>query len=982
MSLKSLFVKSILQNTNLSFQSETEETVSTDIEQLFISLINGHYFQVLNNPVLAQNVFLDQEIIQLTETYINSENIKFLDYITQFVSLIELKLNNLDCTTSIKKTYLYIVGVLFLQMFVTLNFSGPTLPFEETDNELGFLQMLHSKSNLEFKQRLQKEVLDVLNINGFSPYHLVQSPSLLAFSLIIFEKLQGSELSLMDSSITTLSSDQIVERSFNPQIFKTDDPENYLIGSICWYRARALQVQQAILPEISPDLTSLSLSLLSNKAVNALVNTVHVNSEINQTLLITFYLECANISLAGDLELQTLESIVSANNISGLSLVLTGCKAKLTQYQQKSTATLTVLAKSSDTLLRAEQIEKTFNPLDVKLNDDLFLERPQYDSIGDNEILAAAEEEENDDSIVKRIKIDFSGVSGFESSPNTIAKQLLPIAMNESDIPENLSTLNPNNQPNLANIDHVQLLLRMQAILNNTPAGNTLVNEELIAVIQRTLFSEVNSVNWLIFARALWYRSLLETARSRTVERGVLQLYSLVEELGVTSDQTARLFPKTDDEIQFPVEFRTNAALDKPLANAIRLRYLYQLPLMPKWSMDSKLAEKLMELGSLKSALEIYERLEKWTDAALCYATTGDEARGIELVNKALEINPNDARSWSVLGDITGNPELWEKAWSIGRYSNAKRSLSKYYYSPPKSSGLTKDIPTAIDHMFDCLSANPIDYQNWFFYGCMGLEIGNHELAAEAFTRCVALDDTNSYAWSNLASALIKLDKLPEAFNALQKSVNSGDSAKKSWKIWENYMIVAVKLGKWDEVLYSSIVLLNRKKELDQSEASIDLPIVEKLVDLLVAEPYDERKSQRYFQKTCIDFVCNMIPSVLHHDSRIWRIIAKVDLWRQKPWLALEDYEKAYRAVSNNPSLSTEEPIWNLAVESCEELVSAYENFGSLEGRHGAGDVICKDWKFKAKSCIRTLISKGKASWEYTDSYERLEELKKEVMSL
>lgn len=398
--------------------------------------------------------------------------------------------------------------------------------------------------------------------------------------------------------------------------------------------------------------------------------------------------------------------------------------------------------------------------------------------------------------------------------------------------------------------------------------------------------------------------------------------------------------------------------------------------------MDSKLAEKLVELGALKSALEIYERLEKWTDVALCYASTGDKPRSINFVKKALAENPNDARSWSVLGDIECNPEHWEKAWQIGRYANAKKSLAKYYYNPPKNTGITKDLQKAVDNMFDCLTSNPINFENWYFYGCLGLEIGNYELAAEAFTRCVSLDDTNSYAWSNLASSLIQLNKLSEAFTALQKSVNSGDSAKKSWKIWENYMLVAVKLGRWDDVLYASIILLNHKKELEHSDCSIDLSVLEKLAELLVSEPYDETKRETYFQKTCTQFICEMIPSVVLHDARVWRIVAKVDLWRKKPWMALEDYEKAYRAVTNNPDIATDEKVWKDAVEACIELVSAYENFGELDGRHGAGDVVCKDWKFKAKSAIRSLLSKGKSTWEHTDGYEKLQETKNEIMNL
>lgn len=976
MSLKNLYTNLILQQNGSS--NTGRSVIDSKLEKLFESLINGYYLEYLRNETVSDKLFQNHSVLSLTQRYIMDSSFSQAQYFENLVSLFESNINTLDISKEEKQTYLFLTAVLLLQFFVEINFSGPQLPFETEDKEVGFLNILGSEArkNCAFQTKLQSESLSLLTIGGFAPYHLTESPFLLALALFIFEQLQGPEISLFDPTKIYLETSTLVAKSFNPEIFSNDNSNNFVLGSICWWRARALQVQQSLLSDISPELTSLSLNLISKKVVNSLIDESNVNSEINQKLLITYYLENANISIAGDLELQTLDNIINANKISGMQLVLTGCKAKMTKHQQKSTATLTVLAKSDERLLKYEQAEKLFNPQDVKLNDDLFLERPEFDTTGNDDSL----EENEDPESAKRIKIDYTNISGFENSSSSISKKLLPIAMKESDIPKELSELDPNNQPNLANLDHIQLLLRMQTILNNTPSGNSLVNEELIAIIQRILFSAENSVNWLVFARALWYRSLLEAARPRTVERGVLQLYSLVEELGVASEQTARLFPKTEDEINFPVKFRKADDINQPLTNAIRLRFIYLIPLMPKWSLDSKLAEKLLELGALKSALEIYERLEKWTDAALCYASTGDSNKGIQLINKALEIDPNDARSWSVLGDIKQNPELWQKAWEIGRYASAKRSLAKYYYNPPKGAGIERDIQIAINHMYDCLSANPINFQNWYFYGCMGLEISNYELAAEAFTRCISLDDTNSYAWSNLASALIKLDKLPEAFNALQKSVNSGDSATKSWKIWENYLIVAVKLGRWDDVLHASVVLLNRKKELDQQEASIDLPVVEKLVDLLVSEPYDETNRETYFQKTCIDFVCNQVPSVVLHDARVWRIIAKVDLWRRKPWLALEDYEKAYRAVISNPDLSSDEKVWNEAVETCCDLVSAYENFGEMEGRHGAGDVVCKDWRFKAKSTVRSLLSKGKASWEYTDSYERLLELKKEVI--
>lgn len=797
-----------------------------------------------------------------------------------------------------------LLGVFFLQLYIECNFTGPTI------ND--FLPTwIH-----EYKTK--EDLLSSLSVSGFQPYHLQQHPEYLVIS---------------------------------KRLLQWESPDLAINTGLKWWRSRSLQIHQSVLPERSWDLTELSLEVFKEELLNGVLTG---DESIDQQLYLTFYLEESRNSIISDVD-TTKNSILRANEISGLEMVLTGCKAKMTQYQKKATATLTVLAKSNSKLLRLERSELSIDPNNVKLNDDLFLEKPIYDSLGDVEFTNTFVSKGQED-FVKRIKMDFSNVNMDFISIDT----LLPIIPKEEDIPESLSGLDPNDQPALANLDAIQLMLRMQYIQANTPSGDALINEELIALVQRILFCPANSINWLIYSQALWWRSLLETARSRTVERGVLQLYSLVEELGTTSDQTSRLFPKTQDELDFPNLFESSEP-DRVLMNSLRLRYIHLIPPMAKWGMDDKLAQKLMELGSIKSALQIYERLEQWIEVSLCYAAMEDQVNASRVLRSVLEKNENDSRAWSILGDVESNPEYWEKSWKIGRYAPAKRSLSKYYHSKG-------ELQKAIDHMFDCLTVNPIDFNNWYFYGCMGLEQENYQLAAEAFTRCITLDDDNSYAWSNLSSSLMKLGKIDESFHALQKAVNAGDTTKKSWKIWENYLTVAVKLGKWDEAVNAMTVILESKNE-------VDLPILERLIEVLVSDSFNAGERQSHFQMVCIKLVTVDIPRMLS-DLSIWRLIAKVNLWMGKPWLALDDYEKAYRSIINNPELPTDAKIWAEAVEACSDLVSAYENFGELEGRHGAGDLVCKDWKYKAKSSVRSLISKGKASWEYTDEFERLKELK------
>ncbi|ODV85461.1 hypothetical protein CANARDRAFT_28258 [[Candida] arabinofermentans NRRL YB-2248] len=973
--LRKLHTQLLFLNTDVIPQPPSVSEVSKAIQLL----TNGQYIKFVSTPYFQDRIFANSEIQEHVNSYIGSHDIKALiENISQSI------ISNLDS----EPTTVLTIAVLFLQMFIQSNFTGPKLPLDPELGlpQLGFLNslMLESRNNPTFKTQLQSQSLQLLSVSGQNAYRLLDSPILLLLSLRLLELIQRSPISLLEPS--TLTADEVVEKS---GVLSTFDPSSDLvIASICWWRARALQVQQSLFPEENSILTSLSFRLLTGQVASCFIDNSDVNNVTNQAVLVSYYLESSRNALAGNTESLSIESLAKAKKCSGLQFIMTGCKAKRTKFQQKSVAALTVLAKSQDGLTRLLSNESgTVGVGEVDLNDDLFLERLQYDSVGDSAIFEQQEQQDNADDI-KRVKIDYSSFDAYNNvDDDDFEKKLLPVAHREDAIPEELSKLDPNNQPTLSNLDNIQLLLRLETIRENSPASNQLVNEELISLVQRVLFtplddkSSASSINWLIFSRALWLRSLLEATRSKTVERGVLQLYSLVEELGITSEQTARLFPKSKDEESFPVDFLDSSIPDsKPLPNSIRSRYIHSLPLMPKWSMDTTLAAKLIELGSLKSAIEIYERLEEWTDAALCYASTGNEAKAEELIRHQLSIEPNDARAISILGDIKQDPELWEQAWKIGRYASAKKSLAKYYYNPPASSGLKRDYTAAIKHQYDCLSVNPINFENWYFYGCLGLEVQDHELAAEAFTRCVAIDETNSYAWSNLASSLMKLDRIKEAFGALKKAVNSGDDGSKSWKIWENYLVVAVKVGNWDDVLFASRVLLNTKKDIE-GEGSLDIPILEKLVDLLVSEPYNEDTRQTHFQKSCIDFVCNMVPTVVNHNSRCWRIIAKVNFWRGKPWLALDDYEKAYRAVVNMPDLTSDEDVWNDAVEACFELVSAYENFGEMPGKYGAGDVVCKDWKFKAKSSVRSLISKGKAMWEDSDGYERLQELKKEVMN-
>lgn len=861
-------------------------------------ILNGDYHKVLQHDLILP-------IVESNKHLLLNENLN--EALSAFTKSIIAKDNQAALFIAIASLYL----------FTQNNFTGPQSPLSSI--EFLYPQDTNAKES-------QTRATNALSAYGQIAYHGAEDPVFLLLSLHIFEQLSNVSKSLLLNHYD--STEEFVE----DQVVQQDDVLN---AAVNWWRSRAIMVQLSLFPEFSGPHVAISASILNDSVVKSIG--FGLNEELQKQLSIVYYLEKAKNSLESNMEHLALPNLLSARKLTNFEFVLTGAKAKRTKFQQVAHSGLIILAKSNYfNAIKSSGNNQT--PENFDLNSDLLLEKPHFEDIGNENL---------DEQIIKKQKTDLQEID---------YSTLLPVSLRSEYIPESLKALDPNNQPTLSDYDNIQLLLRLYTLRQTSPSNDALISSQLMSLVARVLYQSQNtSVNYTVFSRALWERSILETTKARTIERGILQMQSLVEEIGLKIQ--TKYIPSTTE---------VSSA-------ATRSKFLFQLPLIPRWDLDTKLAEKFMSLGLVKSAIEIYERLGLEADVALCHASIGEESKALEIIEQRIQTHPNDARAISIKGDLTGNPEYWYKAWDMAKYVKAKVSLCKYYYYPPQ--GVTKNIEESIKHMRDALSINPLNFANWYFYGCLGLESSQFELAAEAFTRCVALDDSNSLAWSNLASAHVSLDRTKEAFAALKKAVATDDN-KKSWRIWDNYLLVAAKLRDWDEVLLACKRLVENKKE-KSGEGSIDIPIVEKLVEILVSNPYPEDECElTFFQKSCLEFTTVTLPSVITSSARLWRIIARVELWRKKPWASLDCHEKAYRAISHNPDLEVDEKVWNETVEACSDLVAAYESLGELPGKHGAGDLVCKDWKYKAKSTIKSLMSKGKQSWEDSDGWEQLTELR------
>lgn len=675
-----------------------------------------------------------------------------------------------------------------------------------------------------------------------------------------------------------------------------------------WWSIRALVIHQSTLTDISVTLQKRVFDLFKDEEIKQL-------SESDESVKVLYLVELARARLVYEDEDGAIDPLHKAQEHSGFHYVLTGLLGKRTKYQEKETSQLIVLAKSQMEDENSQSSGSQDEPAALELNSDLLLEQPAYSAAGVKE---------------------------------------------QSKIPVELQSLDPNNQPALKDVDSAILMLTIDRVRKSSPYRDTLVQEQLLAITNRVItLSPKSSVNWSVFSRALWNRSLLEADSAKTVERGTLQMQSLVEELGQAN--VASFIPKPTGDEKDESEDITK-----------RLKCIHQLLPLPKWAMDSALAEKYMSLGVLKSALQVYERLEMWGEMAMCLAAVGQEEEGVEIMENHLKTHPRDARGWSILGDITLNPDYWRKAWDIKRYPGAKRALGRFYYNPPKSANVDRDLDEAIAHLSDALKVNPLHKESWFLYGVAGLETAQWELAAQAFTRVVSIDDSDAKAWSNLSSALLRLNKKSEAFSALKRATRAASDTK-DWRIWTNYVTVAADLGEWTEAARGIKEIIDIRSA---GEKGIDLPILEKLVQELVKGDLPDSGKLDHFQKTVVDLVTVTLPTLITNDPRLWTLHGRVNIWLHRPWAALESFEKGFRVALQNAD-STEE-AFEQAVDYCTELVDGYVNLGELEGRI-EGSVVCKDWKFKARSAIRSVMGKGKNLWDTTPAWDRLMQIKNDL---
>ncbi|KAJ5760023.1 hypothetical protein N7520_007179 [Penicillium odoratum] len=847
-----------------------------------------------------------------------------------------------DSTIEQIQSQLLHIGLAALFSFLQSNVTGPPLEFNSAETTLPATL----RSDVPTLRAVRAKIIRDLSVDGEAAYKLTPNAELFSIAKALLV-----------------------------------DAQNEGAVSAKTARMRVNFLHQKMLSEVTSTLQDVIYSDLEEL----------VKANLNPEEQGGFLLERAIINTHHGFDAKARADLDQAAQVRNFEFALTGKLGKRTKFQDRDISQLVVLAKSAD---EGSKTTDPSGPKNLDLNDDTLLE----------------------------------AISFADKKSSTVSEELSPV----------LQSVDPNDQPILNPVDSAILLALASAITNTAPE-NGLTREETAPYATRVL--EGGSSNWQIYTEALLVRSRVEGFRSRTVERSVLQMQALVDQViaDTATDDTAAQEPSSD-----PTTFLPRPEKSESASASDRLEYIWIMNFSTRWNLEAELAKRWVDLGGLRTALDIYERLHMWAEAALCYAATDRELKAKSMVRRQLfeakgddeddenelyegperETLPADApRLFCILGDIDKDEKMYDRAWEVSgqRYARAQRSLARHYL------GLTPpELEKAESAYQKSLLVNRLNHSAWFALGCVQLELERWEDATNSFTRTVQLDDTDGEAWSNLGAAMLRSSAPEEgpdvatSDSAEEKAAIENDPYKRKRealsalqraaalkhtdaRVWDNVLTVAASIPPPATPFREVITAQKRIIEISgakKGEKCIDVPILAALVDFLnTAFEYKdfliESDSGPVFRSgtipgQIISLVDDHVVPLITHSSTLWLIVARVEMFRNRPSRALEAHEKAWRATvaasAQGAFQMGDDKPWLQVVRATEKLVrEGYAHYGPMdrEDQKVEGDaepeMVASDWRFKARSAVRGILGKGKDFWEDSEGWTRLKELQSEV---
>ncbi|KAM0511110.1 hypothetical protein ACHAPE_010197 [Trichoderma viride] len=754
------------------------------------------------------------------------------------------------------------IGLAALDAFLQATVTGPVLPpTESTHVEKLFVNAWNSNrseshDSVVALHQLRRACLKYLEVDGVVPYAYV--PHLELFSLARYILVQS--LAAETKEVFELPS--------------TEGPSTK--RSLAWEKLRVNVWHYKIITQ--PSLGSGSNFTKSSQwsdipalatQISNQIDTVRgtiIGSEVWATEetwtrdeKALFLVEAANNYILLGRYDKAKETLSEAAQVTGVAYALSGALGKRTKFQEHNISQLVVLARSAseqDTAIPGETKDKddqaTAKPDSLKLNNDTLLEEIKFAS--------------------ERVK-------------DTAAVETLPSA---------LSDLSPDDQPQLSALDEI-ILLTEATIKDAFSPTDELTSEQILPFAVRVLTDK--SVNWQIYTQALLVRSRVEIHRSRTVERGVLQLQAVADQVltdTTFSAPTSNESQNRDESdavpsIQVTAPGQSAAPVDEskpttflPAATNsesapahVRLRYIHALSTPPRWHLESELAYAWAGIGSMTSALEIFKRLKLWAEVALCYAssaaTEDEDGRGSGGEAKAKGII-----RWRLFNKtgITTPSSLEPEDEVVGQDISLLKAADY--------SGVERQPPSPNAARLWCilgdLENDPAHYERaWEIskhrYSRAQRSLGEYYIgqkdlskALEAYKKATSVNRLSPDMWGRLGDISLRMGQFEDAAEAYSRSISSANDTEggEGAKTWSN-------LGSALYSLYSELTAPGKAKDVDETPTATKAPLDDEDDDIAIAgseEKIASRDPNKLLAQSLAAY--KQGASIAHDNWRIW----------------------------------------------------------------------------------------------------------------
>ncbi|KAH8678842.1 hypothetical protein BGZ60DRAFT_401971 [Tricladium varicosporioides] len=929
---------------SLIFNLESLEGIP-ELSLVVKSFLDGDYKPILQNST-TQTLFRKlSEVIsspERQETVFQSEQV---DTVQDAISIL-------------------ISGLAAFNAFLQANVTGPPLDLQD---------VIHKKDLTS----LRDQCLRSLDVDGSSVYQHIPHVELFCLARMIFV-------------------------TYFPRIL----PGTFL--DCKWMRVRVNSFHQRLLSGLSIGrlVDTTTLQDIIEKDLKALEDEVFaLSSSFSTESRVQFLLEKAQIHIMQGLDIKAKEDVKRATSTSGFSYALSGALGKRTRFQQNDISQLVVFAKSQDSD-----------------NNEYDLARDASKQDSENVGNAPKALELNDDTVLE--SIDFARPASDK--------------VENSTLPPELKGMQPDQQPQLKPRDQITLLT--EATIKDTYSPlDKLNSEEILPYAVRVLSDK--PTNWQIYTQALLVRSRIESHRSRTMERSVLQLQVIVDQIIADTQKEPSSSGDSIPEIRI-TQFLPRAKASESAPVTERLKYIFQLSTPTRWEIETELAFAWSNAGSLVSALEIFKRLKLWPETALCYHSVGEEGKAKQIVRRQLYYSskgpgmdaydidaeavrfekwdgemrspppPHAPRLWCILGDLDNDPTYWQRAWEISkhRYARAQRTLGEYYTK-------VGDLGKAREAYMQATIVNRQNSESWSRLGDIDLRVGNWDGAIIAFQQSIMIDDTDAKTYSNLGSALLskhaELISMPKVaaetendnssleiededvslpkekpedpkdilLQALRAYKRGASIAHDNWKIWDNVITIAGRMSppSFPELLMGLRAVI-RIRSQSVGEVAVDADILRALVGEVISRDRPETSGSGIYipargslARAVMDMVDTDVVPLITNRAELWALVEKLKLYSRDYVEALACTEKAWRLVSHGEGWLQDKEAWKGVVAVTDNLVSAYENYGSMEKEDGS--LVEKGWRMKARSAIRGVMGRARDSWEDTEEWCTLQML-------